>query len=269
MRLFASPDLKQWRRLGDVPMPGSGECPDFFALPVDGNADNTKWVFWAANNHYRLGRFDGKTFTPESEPLQSHWGKNRYAAQTFADIPAGDGRRIQIAWMAGGKYPNMPFNQQLSFPVTLALRTFPEGVRLCTWPVKEIDNLHDKHHHWAGTLKPGQNPLADVQGELFDVRLEIEPASAAEVGLNIRGVPIQYNVKEQTLSCMGSIGAGETDRWPADVGSARRPDLDRDFRGRRASQHGLLLSSARRQQEPCGLRERRRRPTCDRSMCGS
>ena len=73
--------------------------------------------------------------------------------------------------MAGGQYPNMPFNQQLSFPVTLTLRTFPEGVRLCTWPVKEIDRLHDKHHHWAGTLKPGQNPLADVQGELFDVRL--------------------------------------------------------------------------------------------------
>ena len=84
------------------------------------------------------------------------------------------------------------------------MRTFPEGVRLCTWPVKEIDTLHDKHHHWAGTLKPGQNPLADVQGELFDLRLKIEPASAAEVGLTIRGVPIQYNVKEQTLSCMGN-----------------------------------------------------------------
>ena len=202
--LFASPDLKQWRRLADVPMPGSGECPDFFELPVDGKADNTKWVFWSANNRYRLGRFDGKSFTPESELLQSHWGKNRYAAQTFADIPAGDGRRIQIAWMAGGTYPNMPFNQQLSFPVTLTLRTFPEGVRLCTWPVKEIDTLHGKQHHWVGFLKPGKNPLADVRGELFHVRLEIDPGSAAEVGLNIRGIPIQYSAKERVILCMGN-----------------------------------------------------------------
>jgi fructan beta-fructosidase len=208
--LFASADLKQWRRVGTVQMPGSGECPDFFALPVDGNAGNQKWVFWAADNRYRLGRFDGKTFTPESEPLQSHWGKNRYAAQTFSDIRPRDGRRIQIAWMAGGSYPQMPFNQQLSLPVALTLRTFPEGVRLCTWPVKEIEKLHDEHHHWAGTLKPGQNPLADIKGELFDVRLEIEPGSAAEVELRIRGVPIQYNVKEQTFSCMGNTAAVKT-----------------------------------------------------------
>jgi fructan beta-fructosidase len=208
--LFASPDLKQWRRLGTVQMPGSGECPDFFPLPVDGNSSNQKWVFWAANNQYRLGRFDGKTFTPETEPLQSHWGKNRYAAQTFSDIPPRDGRRIQIAWMNDGRYPGMPFNQQLSFPVTLTLRTFPEGVRLCAWPVKEIDTLHGKHHHWKGTLKPGQNPLADVHGELFDLRLAIEPASAAEIGLNIRGVPIQYDVKKQTLSCMGSAAPVKT-----------------------------------------------------------
>ncbi len=202
--LFASPDLKRWRRLATVQMPGSGECPDFFPLPVDGSRDKQKWVFWAASNQYRLGRFDGKTFTPETEPLQSHWGRNRYAAQTFSDIPSGDGRRIQIAWMAGGRYPDMPFNQQLSFPVTLALRTFSDGLRLCTWPVKEIDRLHDKHRHWKGTLRPGENPLAGVRGELFDIRLAIEPASAAEIGLDVRGVPIQYNVKQQMLSCLGS-----------------------------------------------------------------
>ena len=52
-----------------------------------------------------------------------------------------DGRRIQIAWMQGGKYPGMPFNQQMSLPVELALRTYPEGVRLVTRPVIELDAL--------------------------------------------------------------------------------------------------------------------------------
>jgi sucrose-6-phosphate hydrolase SacC (GH32 family) len=106
--------------------------------------------------------------------------------------------------MAGGDYPGMPFNQQLSFPVRLTLRTFPDGVRLCTWPVAEIDRLHDRKRRWAGVLRPGQNPLADVRGELFDIRLAIEPAAATEVGLDVRGVPIQYNLKQQTLSCLGS-----------------------------------------------------------------
>ena len=99
--LLASPNLKEWTKLCDMPMPGCADCPDIFQLPVDGDAKNTKWVFWAANNHYALGTFDGATFTKEVGPLQSHWGKNRYAAQTFSDIPPADGRRIQIAWMSG------------------------------------------------------------------------------------------------------------------------------------------------------------------------
>ena len=43
--------------------------------------------------------------------------------------------------MSGAEYPNMPFNQQMSLPVSLALRTFSAGVRLCTLPVKEIEAL--------------------------------------------------------------------------------------------------------------------------------
>ncbi len=85
--LFGSPNLKDWTRLCDVPVPGGGECPDFFPLPVDGDRKNVKWVFWAANNSYLLGSFDGTTFKREAGPLTGHWGKNRYAAQTFSDIP--------------------------------------------------------------------------------------------------------------------------------------------------------------------------------------
>jgi sucrose-6-phosphate hydrolase SacC (GH32 family) len=203
--LFSSPNLKEWTRLCDVAMPGSGECPDFFELPIDGDARNTKWVFWGANNNYLLGTFDGRTFTKEAGPLQSHWGKHRYAAQTFSDVPAADGRRMQIAWMNGGQYPGMPFNQQMSLPVTLTLRTFPEGVRLCTLPVKELDKLHGNHRAWSDlALKPGEKALDGLSGDLFDIRLDIEPQNAAEVGLKVRGTPIQYNVKEKKLSCLGT-----------------------------------------------------------------
>lgn len=202
--LFSSRNLKQWTRLCDVQLPGSGECPDFFELPVDGDAMNKKWVFWGGNGNYVIGTFDGKTFSKETKPFRSEWGNNGYAGQTWSDIPKSDGRRLQILWMRGDRFPGMPFNQQMSFPCEVTLRTFPEGIRLCRHPIREIENIHGRHHHWSGVLvKPGENILAVVTGKLFDIRAEIELSDAAEVGFTIRGVPVSYNVKEKKLNCLG------------------------------------------------------------------
>ena len=41
--LFESPNLKEWTRIFDIQIPGASECPDIFELPVDGDAENTKW----------------------------------------------------------------------------------------------------------------------------------------------------------------------------------------------------------------------------------
>ena len=146
--LFASPNLKEWTKLSDVPAPGGSECPDLFELPIEGNPRDTRWVFWAGNGNYLLGRFDGKTFIKESGPHPTDWGANFYAAQTYSDIPEADGRRIQIAWMRGGEFPGMPFNQQMSFPCELTLRKFSEGIRLCRNPVREIEKIRAKKHGW-------------------------------------------------------------------------------------------------------------------------
>jgi sucrose-6-phosphate hydrolase SacC (GH32 family) len=98
----------------------------------------------------------------------------------------------------------MPFNQQMSFPCRLTLRTFPEGIRLCREPVKEVETIHGEAHKWSNAvLKPGENLLSGISGELFDIRAEIEPRGAAEVGFKFRGIPIQYNVKDRTLSSLG------------------------------------------------------------------
>ena len=72
------------------------------------------------------------------------YGANYYAVQTFSDIPKSDGRRIQIAWMAGGSYPQMPFNQQMSYPCAMTLHETPEGLRIFRQPVKEIASLYGK-----------------------------------------------------------------------------------------------------------------------------
>lgn len=197
--LFGSTNLRAWTHLCDITLPGVAECPDFFELPVDGDPSDTRWVFWGGNGGYMLGTFDGHTFTSETDVLHAEQGANGYAAQTWSDIPPEDGRRIQISWMAGGKYPAMPFNQQMSFPVELTLRTFSDGIRLCRLPVREIERLHDKAHTWEdATLTAGRRLIPETNGELFDVRMEVEPDGAG-FGVEVRGIPLAYDAVEQTI----------------------------------------------------------------------
>jgi len=202
--LFASPDLKQWRRLCDLPDVGGTECPDLFELPVDGRPDNTRWVFWAGNGNYLIGRFDGRQFVRESGPHRSKYGAHDYAAQTFSDIPSSDGRRIQIAWMSGGSYPGMPFNQQMTVPRVLSLRTTADGIRLFFEPVRELEQLRHKAHTWHDlVLRPGENPLASVTDELLDVQAEIDPGEARTVRFDFRGGIVEYGAAEKRLMALG------------------------------------------------------------------
>jgi sucrose-6-phosphate hydrolase SacC (GH32 family) len=199
--LFGSPDLKTWRKLCDVHIGDATECPDFFELPVDGDPSNTRWVFWGANGNYVLGSFDGETFTPETDVLRYAGEGDSYAAQTWSDTP--DGRRIQIAWLRGN-LPGMPFNQMMTFSCELTLRTTPEGIRLCSWPVQEIVSLYWEEHCWQDvSLTPGENMLDVIESDLFDLLAEIEPGAATAISLAIRGVPLTYDVTRETLTCEG------------------------------------------------------------------
>lgn len=204
--LFGSTNLKEWTRLSDLQIPDT-ECPDIFELPVDGDAENTRWVFWGAAGKYYVGDFDGTTFTPEGDAHRADYGANFYAAQTWSDIPASDGRRIQIAWMSGSKPPEMPFNQQMSFPCELTLRTTSEGIRLHREPVAEIETLHAYTHAWSNiALKPGEDLLAGLTGELFDIRAEVALNDASAVGFKIRGEDVRYDVARKQLTFLERSG---------------------------------------------------------------
>ena len=202
--LLTSPDLKKWTPLQELMFPPNvGECPDFFEMPIDGEEGQKRWVFTSASGQYFVGSFDGKEFKPETGPHRSDWGRNFYAVQTFSDIPASDGRRIQIAWMNDGRYPRMPFNQQMSFPCELRLRRTTEGLRIFKQPVREIEKLRRGKHNWSDvTLQAGDNPLSEIHGELFDISAQIETDKAEEVTWMIRGQPIRYTPSNHQLSCL-------------------------------------------------------------------
>ena len=96
----------------------------------------------------------------------------------------------------------MPFNQMMTFPCELTLRSTADGPRLCFQPVKELKRLHAGRQKWSRrTVGPGTNALAGIQGDLFDLRLQFTPGNTGEVRLVIRGVPVVYDAAKQELVC--------------------------------------------------------------------
>lgn len=208
IHFLTSPNLRDWKTASITEgVAGSGylfECPDFFSLPVDGDATQSKWVLLGANSEYAVGTFDGTTFTPEHSKLPGQRGRGFYAPQTFSDIPASDGRRIQIGWFQT-ETKGMPFNQSMTIPLELRLISTTEGPRLTFAPVKELTALRAKTHAIdSTTLSPtSANPLASVKAELIELRAEFEPGDANEVVFQVRGATITYDVKKQELVVNG------------------------------------------------------------------
>jgi sucrose-6-phosphate hydrolase SacC (GH32 family) len=90
------------------------------------------------------------------------------------------------------------------FPVTLTLHSTEEGPRMFAEPVREIKNLHSRRSGQKNkTLKPGDNLLSRLSGELFHIRAELRVDDASETGFVIRDIPVVYNVEKQELSCQG------------------------------------------------------------------
>ncbi|MBI5394493.1 MAG: glycoside hydrolase family 32 protein [Verrucomicrobia bacterium] len=204
--LFRSRDLKSWELLQEIG-PGAWywECPDMFELPVDGDRSRMKWLLTKGSGDYIVGEFDGERFKPQTGPIRTQWGGSFYGAQTFSDAPGA--RRVQIAWMNSGDkaekpnaYPGMPFNQQMSFPRELTLRTTPEGPRVFRQPIAEITKLYEKtHESGPRPLEPGDNALAGIHHDLLDIELELEPGQTKQVKLTLRGEELIYDVKNGKL----------------------------------------------------------------------
>ena len=197
---YTSPDLKAWTFASRSD--GYFECPDIFELAVDGDPAKKLWVLTAADGKYKLGTFDGKAFTPTSGPEKlTTWHGNFYAAQTFSDEPKG--RRVQIGWANGVTFPGSAFNQQMSLPVELTLRSTKDGPRMCARPVDELKALRaGTKEHGGVTLEPGApNPLAGEPADLVEVEVAFRPGSAKFLELDLRGTPLTYDMDRQDVVC--------------------------------------------------------------------
>ncbi|MHC5055168.1 MAG: glycoside hydrolase family 32 protein [Planctomycetota bacterium] len=195
---YSSPDLKSWEFRSRIE--GYYECPELFELPVDGAEGETRWVLYSGDGNYAIGSFDGGTFTPESPKLRFSRGNAFYASQTFSNIPAPDGRRIQLAW-GRSDTPGMPFNQCMLFPVVLTLRTTDDGLAMFAEPVREIESIRKRSHDLGAREFPEGESSLDVKAELPDVEVEFEAAGAGGFGIDVRGTRVGYDAGANELSC--------------------------------------------------------------------
>src|SRR5262249_55967108 len=63
---------------------------------------------------------------------------------------------------------------------------------------------HDGKQSWKQlALKPGDDPLNEIKGELFDIRAEVQVGSAEQVVFTVRGLPVIYDRKKGEVSCQG------------------------------------------------------------------
>ena len=188
--ILTSANLLNWKDEHKL-IRDSFECPDFFELPVDGNAGNKKWVLIQGSGQYSIGSFDGADFKEETARYSVDVGPNFYATQTWGNTDTGDGRRIQAAWMRGSSFPDMPFNQQVSFPCELTLRSTSNGLRMFREPIREIALLHKGRDTWMNrTLQADEVLPLEPAGRLFHIKAEVSIPEGARLTFNIRGVPL-------------------------------------------------------------------------------
>jgi fructan beta-fructosidase len=209
---YESTDLRSWRFM--TAMDGFYECPDLFELPLDGDPTRRRWILYGAERReangrrhvarssYRVGSFDGRTFTPETPMLIGHLGPNFYAAQSFANAP--DGRVIMLGWLQGAAYPGMPFSQGLTVPLEVGLRNTAQGPRLTFLPVPELATLRRQTVTLdTPSLAAANTALHGTDAELLDLELELALTRESVVVVAVRGTAFSYDAAVETLTAPG------------------------------------------------------------------
>ncbi len=163
--IYSSPDLKQWKHelgwgKGIGAHGGVWECPDLIQVPVEGT-NEMKWVMLVSINpggiaggsgtQYFIGDFMGNDFVldtaSKSGSLWVDYGKDNYAGVTWSGIRDKENRPLFIGWMSnwdysgGTPYGTSPFRGQNTFPRALSLVQTPDGLRLKSAPVEQMNNL--------------------------------------------------------------------------------------------------------------------------------
>jgi fructan beta-fructosidase len=218
--IYTSPNLKEWEFASEFgekagSHDGVWECPDLFALPVDGNANQQKWVMLVSigddpafkegsRTQYFIGTFDGTTFVndhPEETVLWIDYGRDNYAGVSWSDIPKQDSRRIYIGWMSNWRYanqvPTKDWRGAMTLPRELSLVSSEDGVRLVQKPVSEVSSLRKGTEVYQNLSIESHSPSSfNMISSINEITIEFEKRNA-----NSFGIVIQSSEREKTIIC--------------------------------------------------------------------
>jgi fructan beta-fructosidase len=212
---FVSRDLLHWRELSrfgpEGNTAGDWECPDLFPLPDPDDPERVRWLLkvdstlgaaaGGSGGQYFIGEFDGTRFRPEphgtdelryghlARPLD--YGADFYAAMSWSDLPAAQGRRVWLGWMNNWLYanatPGLPERAPQSLPRSLQLCRAGDGYALSQRPVAELTALRGRHWHWNRLDLDGGGSLDVVPPGMtgFEIILQGRAERDAELQLSL------------------------------------------------------------------------------------
>jgi fructan beta-fructosidase len=204
VRLFHSPNLKQWEPLSEFgPRGATGgvwECPDLYTLPVAGQPGKMRWILKIGLNpghigggsgeQYFIGQFDGKTFTPDEANGAIRWldyGRDCYCALTFNNDKQAGAPHI-IGWMSNWQYaaeaPTSPWRGAMTLPRELSLASVNGSLQLFQRPVRELASLRGEQFNFSGSSTKELNEKLQRwphRGQSFELEALIDPGDAKQV----------------------------------------------------------------------------------------
>lgn len=208
VRFYGSSDLKSWAHLSDFGPAGSAEgvweVPELLELPLQDSPGETCWVLkvdvgagglWGGSGaQYFLGQFDGTRFVADNADLTAprwvDYGKDFYAALSWANLPDTQQRPVWLAWMNNWQYahtaPTHPWRGALTLPRTLSLRRSGSGIDLIQQPIKALEALRQQHFSLEDTVLEEGFRRLEFTGAALEIQAQLQPQSALEFGLKLR-----------------------------------------------------------------------------------
>lgn len=243
---YRSDDLKSWDHLSSYGPAGAvggvWECPDFFPLALDGDPDNVRWVLLVSlypggvaggsGTQYVVGRFDGRSFTPDAdvEPVPAahpslatlDWldaGRDCYAGVTFNGLP--DEERVFIAWMSNWDYahtmPTEPWRGAMTVARRLELVTADGRPQLRSQPI--VGKGVRVEHGADGAALPVAARI-DLRARLHGGALTIRVEADADRRVTAHCTPGRMSLDRRAAGDFhGAFGSVETVDLPGDAQS--------------------------------------------------
>lgn len=196
--IFLSDNLIDWQPLKEYRLENEWECPDWYALTLDGEK---YWVVSGADGIYTLGQFQNGDFVFVQKEKKLEYADVAYASQSFSGVK--DGRAIKINWNKLS-IPEKRFTQQMGIPYELQLQKAEGEIYLAAQPVREIEKLYKPNPCVSLCNATLQKTNAwKTDGEALDIRLFAQKGNVSSVRLGFFGLWLQIDVAGNKVEING------------------------------------------------------------------